>query len=82
MSPDAPPPMASQTYRAQVLQDRREAAKERRQAEISGDNARIELIYADCYALSKHETRKATNRNLPVEMVVYPDLDFQWRKGA
>jgi hypothetical protein len=72
--------MANQAYRAQILKDRREAAKERRQAEVSGDNDRIELIYADCYAISKHAALKAANRTLPRDLVVYPDLDLQWRR--
>ena len=75
-----PPPMAPTTYQAQIAQDRRAAARERRNSGISADNARIERLYDDGYAFRKHEVRKNSKRDtLPMEMVVYPDLDLRWK---
>lgn len=58
-------------YRAQVAADRRAAARERASARIAADNARIQDMYTDGYALRR------ARRNLPTDMVVYPDLDFK-----
>lgn len=71
---------ATLAYRAQIAQDRKAAARERRLAPIAGDNARIELLYDEGEAFRKFEARKlAGKENFAAELVVYPDLDLRWK---